>query len=119
VVRKPAELFFPVSGALTRRPPRRWRQYEPIFREHSTALITAELLAALAQARARATRWQAHLLALAAEREPFDVYKPPRARSACTRSRRHVPRRRSNTDRGHAVVEDGPWDDWSRVDHCL
>jgi len=51
-VRKPAELFFPVSGALSKTPPETWRQYEPIFREHSTAVMTPGLLAALAQVNA-------------------------------------------------------------------
>ena len=49
VVRKPAELFFPVSGVLAKTPTETWRQYETIFREHSTAVMTPELLAALAQ----------------------------------------------------------------------
>ena len=49
VVRKPTELFFPVSGALSKTPPETWRQYAPLFRAHSTAVMTPELLAALAQ----------------------------------------------------------------------
>jgi len=49
VIRKPAELFFPVSGALSKTPPETWRQYEPIFRGHSTAVMTPAFLAALAQ----------------------------------------------------------------------
>ena len=49
VIRKPAELFFPVSGALAKTPPETWRQYGPLFRAHATAVITPELLAALAQ----------------------------------------------------------------------
>ena len=49
VIRKPTELFFPVSGALTKAPPETWRQYGPLFRRHSTSVITPELLAALAQ----------------------------------------------------------------------
>src|SRR2546422_2768423 len=49
VLRKPTELFFPVSGALSKTPPETWRQYAPLFREHSTPVITPDLLAALAQ----------------------------------------------------------------------
>lgn len=49
IVRKPAELFFPVSGALNKTPAQTWDQYRAIFREHATATITPELLAALAQ----------------------------------------------------------------------
>src|SRR6266702_4828844 len=52
VIRKPAEMLFPVSGALAKTPPETWRQYGPLFREHSTAVITPELLAALAQVEA-------------------------------------------------------------------
>src|SRR4029453_5155139 len=36
VIRKPTELFFPVSGALSKRPAETWRQYAPLFAEHST-----------------------------------------------------------------------------------
>jgi hypothetical protein len=49
VIRKPTELFFPVSGALSKTPPETWRQYAPLFRGHATAVMTSELLAALAQ----------------------------------------------------------------------
>ena len=49
VARKPTELFFPVSGVLHKTPAETWRSYAPIFRKHSTAVMTPELLAALAQ----------------------------------------------------------------------
>lgn len=52
VIRKPTELFFPVSGALSKTPAETWRDYAPIFREHSTQTITPEFLAALAQVEA-------------------------------------------------------------------
>ena len=51
VVRKPAKLFFPVSGVLSKTPAETWREYRPIFRQHSTPIITPELLAALAPQR--------------------------------------------------------------------
>jgi len=35
VIRKPTELFFPVSGVLSKTPAETWRQYEPLFRAHS------------------------------------------------------------------------------------
>ncbi|HXZ93881.1 MAG TPA: hypothetical protein VEG36_13475, partial [Burkholderiales bacterium] len=50
--RKPAELFFPVSGALSKTPEETWRQYAPLFREDATAVITPDFLAALAQVEA-------------------------------------------------------------------
>jgi hypothetical protein len=65
VARKPAELFFPVSGTLNKTPSQTWRQYQPIFRAHATAVMTPELLAALAQVEAAGNpvatsywRWQ-------------------------------------------------------------
>ncbi|OSI19708.1 MULTISPECIES: transglycosylase SLT domain-containing protein [Bradyrhizobium] len=48
-VRKPTELFVLVGHALDKEPSDTWRRYGPLFRKHSTATITPELLAALAQ----------------------------------------------------------------------
>jgi transglycosylase-like protein with SLT domain len=76
VIRKPAELFFPVSGALAKAPAETWRQYAPIFREHATTLITPDFLAALAQVEGAGnpvarTYWRWRMAA-----EPFNVYRP-------------------------------------------
>ena len=49
MVRKPTELFVFVGNALDKEPAENWRQYGPLFRKLSTAAITPELLAALAQ----------------------------------------------------------------------
>lgn len=49
VVRKPTELFVFVGNSLAKEPAETWRQYGPLFRTYSTATITPELLAALAQ----------------------------------------------------------------------
>lgn len=40
VIRKPAELFFPVSGALSKTPAETWQRYESIFRKHATATFS-------------------------------------------------------------------------------
>ena len=76
VIRKPTELFFPVSGTLAKSPPETWRQYAPLFRRHATATITPELLAALAQVEGSGDpvartywRWQVAW-------NPFNVYRP-------------------------------------------
>src|SRR6267142_5069072 len=45
VIRKPTELYFPVSGLLSKTPPDAWRQYEPLLRGHSTPVMTPDLLA--------------------------------------------------------------------------
>ena len=76
VVRKPAELFFPVSGALFKTPTETWRQYEAIFRRHSTAVMTPELLAALAQVEGSGnpvarTPWR-----LRVTHDPREMYRP-------------------------------------------
>ena len=49
MIRKPTELFVLVGNALDKEPAENWRQYGPLFRKLSTATITPELLAALAQ----------------------------------------------------------------------
>jgi len=75
-IRKPTELFFPVSGALAKRPAETWRSYGPLFIEHSTAIITPALLAALAQVEGSGNpvartywRWRPG-------RNPFELYTP-------------------------------------------
>ena len=49
VIRKPTELFVLIGNTLDKEPSATWRQYGPLFRTYSTATITPELLAALAQ----------------------------------------------------------------------
>ena len=116
VVRKPAELFFPVSGALSKTPTETWRSYAPIFREHATAVITPDLLAALAQIEGAGnpvaqTYWRWRLTT-----KPFDVYRP--ASSAVGMYQltdgtfREVKR---YCIHDHVVVEDGAWHD---LDSC-
>lgn len=113
VLRKPAELFYPVSGALAKTPAETWSEYAPIFRAHATAIITPELLAALAQVEASGNpvatpQWRWRLSA-----QPFNVYRP--ASSAVgmyqitdgtfAEAKRYC-------IHAHAVVADGPWNDW-------
>ena len=112
VARKPTEAFFPVSGSLVKAPAQTWRQYGPLFAKHSTAVITPELLAALAQVEGSGNplastywRWQLSW-------NPFEVYRP--ASSAVgmfqiTDGTFAEARRYCIHD--HIVVEDGPWHD--------
>lgn len=113
VIRKPAELFFPVSGALSKTPPETWRTYQPIFRKHSTLVITPPLLAALAQVESSGNPVARTYWRWSPSWDPFEVYRP--ASSAVgmyqiTDSTFAEARRYCIHD--HAVVEDGPWDDW-------
>jgi len=110
VIRKPTELFFPVSGTLAKAPPETWRQYAPLFRRHSTATISPELLAALAQVEGSGDpvartywRWQVAW-------NPLDVYRP--ASSAVGMYQITDPtfrEARRYCVRDHVVIEDGCW----------
>ncbi len=112
VIRKPSEMFFPVSGALVKTPAETWRQYGPLFRANSTAVITPELLAALAQVEGAGnpvarTYWRWRLAW-----NPFELYRPASSAvgmyqmtdAAFAEAKRYCIRH-------HAVVEDGPWYD--------
>ena len=112
VIRKPSELFFPVNRVLAKAPTETWRRYGPLFREHSTSVISAELLGALAQVESAGDplartywRWQLSW-------NPFALYQP--ASSAVgmfqlTDATFNEARR--FCIHGHVVVEDGPWHD--------
>ena len=112
LIRKPSEAFFPLDGALAKTPAETWREYGPLFREHSTALMTPEVLAALAQVEGAGNpvartywRWRVAW-------NPVEVYRP--ASSAVgmyqitdarfTEAKRYC-------IRNHVPVDDGPWYD--------
>jgi hypothetical protein len=76
VVRKPTEMFFPLATALNKLPAATWTAYGPLFRAHSTATVTPELLAALAQVEGAGNpvahtywRWRFSW-------NPFEIYRP-------------------------------------------
>ena len=114
VVRKPSELFFPVSGTLDKTPAETWRQYAPLFRKYSTSIISPELLAALAQVEGSGNPVVRTYWRWSFSSKPFEVYRP--ASSAVgmyqitdgtfAEARRYC-------IRDHAVAEDGPWNDWN------
>jgi hypothetical protein len=113
IVRKPSELFFPVSGTLNKTPAETWRQYAPLFLKYSTNVMTPELLAALAQVEASGNPVARTYWRWAWKPEPFEVYRP--ASSAVgmyqiTDGTFAEARRYCIKD--HKVVEDGPWNDW-------
>ena len=61
VVRKPSELFFPISGVLRKHPTATWSAYGSLFRRHATHVMAPDLLAALAQVGGMATGTAAFL----------------------------------------------------------
>jgi len=111
-VNKPAEVLFPLDHSLDKNPAGTWKQYGSLFREHATAIITPELLAALAQVEGGGnpvarTYWRWHLTW-----NPLKLYQP--ASSAVgmyqiTDGTFHEATRYCIHD--HIVVEDGPWHD--------
>jgi hypothetical protein len=113
VIRKPTELYFPVSGRLSKTPAETWRQYEPLFRGHSTPIITPDLLAALAQVEGAGnpvarTYWRWRL-----SWNPFEIYRP--ASSAVGMYQITDPtflEARRYCIHDHVVVEDGAWHEW-------
>ncbi len=113
VIRKPTELFFPVSGVLHKTPPETWQAYAPIFRAHATATMTPALLAALAQVEGSGNPVARTYWRWALTTDPWDVYRP--ASSAVgmyqfTDSTFAEARRYCIHD--HHVAEDGPWFAW-------
>jgi hypothetical protein len=113
VLRKPAELFTPVRGVLAKTPAQTWSEYGPIFRAHATAVITPELLAALAQVEASGNpvatpEWRWRVTA-----QPFKLYRPASSAvgmyqitdGAFAEAKRYCVH-------DHVVVEDGPWTAW-------
>lgn len=75
-VHKPTELFFPLEQSLAKSPRETWERYGALFQKHSTAVITPELLAALAQVEGTGnpvarTYWRWNITS-----NPLEIYKP-------------------------------------------
>jgi hypothetical protein len=112
VVRKPSELFFPVSGVLYKVPEETWDTYQSAFRKHSTSTISPAFLAALAQIEASGnpiarTYWRWSLT-----ESPFDLYRPASSAVGMYQlTDGTFAEARHYCIHDHVVVEDGPWHD--------
>jgi hypothetical protein len=112
VVRKPTEVFVAVSGSLAKPPAQTWRQYGPLFNEHSTTVITPDLLAALAQVESAGNpvartywRWRFSW-------NPFELYGPASSAVGMFQiTAGTFAEARHYCIHDHVVVEDGPWHD--------
>jgi hypothetical protein len=113
VVRKPSELFFPVSGTLYKSPAETWRQYAPLFKKYSTSAMTADFLAAIAQVEGSGnpiaqTYWRWSWSA-----QPFEVYRPASSAVGMYQiTDGNFAEARRYCIHDHVVVADGPWNDW-------
>jgi Transglycosylase SLT domain len=76
VLRKPAEVFAPISNGFNKLPSETWRHYGRLFREYSTASISPELLAALAQVESAGNPLATTYWRWRFTWKPFSVYEP-------------------------------------------
>ena len=114
VMRKPGELFAPISASLSKSPVATWQSYGPLFEEHSTSIISPEFLAALAQVESDGNpvartywRWQWSW-------SPFEIYRPASSALGMFQiTDGTFAEARKYCIRNHTVVTDGPWHDVS------
>jgi len=112
VARKPTELLAPFSLSGSRSHRSTWESYGSLFREHSTDIISPELLAALAQVESHGNplvrtywRWRWSW-------NPFEIYAPASSAvgmlqitdDAFVEAKRYC-------IHNHRVVQAGPWHD--------
>jgi hypothetical protein len=111
-INKPTEVFFPLDDSLDKSPAETWRQYGALFREHSTAVITPDLLAALAQVEGAGNpvartywRWQRSW-------NPFALYRPASSAVGMYQiTDGTFQEAKRYCIHNHKVVEEGPWHD--------
>jgi hypothetical protein len=113
VLRKPTELFFPVSGTLNKTPIQTWRQYQAIFRSNSTAVIPAELLAALAQVEGSGNPVARTYWRWSWTYHPLQIYRPASSAVGMYQiTDSTFAQARLLCIHHHKVVMQGAWDDW-------
>jgi len=113
VIRKPTELFFPISGVLYKTPAESWRAYADLFRRYATVHVSAELLAALAQVEASGNPLVRTYWRWVWPATPFDFYRP--ASSAVGMYQMTDPtfqEARHYCIHAHQLTREGPWNQW-------
>ena len=114
VLRKPGEIFAPISASLSKNPASTWKNYGALFDEHSTSIISAEFLGALAQVESDGNpiartywRWQWSW-------NPFEIYRPASSAVGMFQiTDGTFAEARKYCIRNHTVVSAGPWHDLS------
>ena len=112
VIRKPGEIFAPVSASFSKSPEFTWQSYRLLFERNSTNIISPEFLAALAQLEGNGNpvartywRWQWSW-------NPFEVYRPASSALGMFQiTDGTFAEARKFCIRDHQVVTDGPWYD--------
>lgn len=112
VIRKPGEIFAPVSASLSKSPESTWQSYGPVFEKYSTSILSPEMLAALAQVEGDGNpiahtywRWEWSW-------NPFEIYRPASSALGMYQiTDGTFAEARKYCIRDHKVVTDGPWYD--------
>lgn len=113
VLRKPTELFFPVSGELAKLPAQTWHDYAALFRRYATANVSAELLAALAQVEASGNPLVRTYWRWSWATRPFDVYRPASSAVGMFQiTDGTFAEARHYCIHEHALAREGPWNDF-------
>ncbi|HXP65478.1 MAG TPA: hypothetical protein VN815_08395 [Steroidobacteraceae bacterium] len=113
VARKPSELFFPVSGTLYKSPAETWRQYGPLFKKYSTGVMKPDFLAAIAQVEGSGNPIARTYWRWSWSTQPFEIYRPASSAVGMYQiTDGNFAEARRYCIHDHAVVADGPWNDW-------
>jgi hypothetical protein len=113
VLRKPSELFFPVSGTLNKSPAETWAEYAPIFKKFATAVMTPDFLAAIAQVEGSGNPVARTYWRWSWSSQPFEVYRPASSAVGMYQiTDGNFAEARRYCIHDHVVVADGPWNDW-------
>lgn len=112
VIRKPGEIFAPLSGSLSKSPISTWQSYGVLFEEHSTSIISPAFLAALAQVESDGNpvartywRWQWSW-------SLFEIYRPASSALGMFQiTDGTFAAARKYCIRNHMVASEGPWHD--------
>jgi hypothetical protein len=112
LIRKPGEIFAPISDAFSKSPESTWQSYGGLFEKYSTSLLPPEFLAALAQIESTGNpiprtywRWQWSW-------NPFEVYRPASSALGMFQiTDGTFAQARKYCIRHHQVVSEGPWHD--------
>ncbi len=109
---KPSEILFPLDHSFNKHPTQTWKEYESLFHEHATAIITPEFLAALAQVEGGGNpvartywRWQLTW-------NPLALYQPASSAAGMYQiTDGTFEAAKSYCIHNHQVVKEGPWHD--------
>jgi hypothetical protein len=112
VVRKPGEIFAPISASLAKSPDSTWQSYRSLFEKHSTKIISPEFLAALAQVEGSGNPIASTYWRWRWSWNPLEIYRPASSAVGMFQiTDGTFAEARKYCIRDHQVVTEGPWHD--------